>query len=82
MRLTLNVPGSRSFIGEILLREGWINQDELTDALVEQRALGNRKRLGTILMERGLISAAQFMQALSKQLTPVRYFGEKIGDRL
>lgn len=78
MRLTLNVPGSRSFLGEILMREGWINQDELTDALVEQRALGSRKRLGTILMERGLISAAQFMAALSKQLTPVRYFGDKV----
>jgi SOS response regulatory protein OraA/RecX len=77
VRLTINVPGSRPFLGEILIREGWIDQEELTEALVEQRAQGSRKRLGTILMERGRITAAQFMAALSKQLTPVRYFGDR-----
>jgi hypothetical protein len=75
VRLSLNIPGQRRKLGEILVEESFITEEELKAALAEQRVTASRRRLGTLLMERGLISAAQFMLALSTQLTVVRPFG-------
>lgn len=53
-------------IGEYLLEGGFINQEELDKALEHQRANGSR--LGNTLVDMGVISEADWMQALGMQL--------------
>ena len=53
-------------IGEFLLEGGFINQEQLQVALEHQRANGSR--LGDTLVELGVISEENWMQALGMQL--------------
>ena len=77
MKLSLNVPGQRRQIGEILVHLGILTEEELKSALSEQRRTRSRQRLGTLLMERGYITKQQFMMALSHQMTVVHHYGER-----
>ena len=70
MKLSIDI-GQRRKLGEILLEENIISEDMLKAALAEQKLAKDNPRLGTILMDRGVISPVQFMRALSKQLTTV-----------
>lgn len=66
----LEVKPTRSFrrpsLGEILVRSGTIDGDELEVAL--QRARQIRRPLGTVLVELGLATEKDVTQALSRQL--------------
>ena len=77
MRLSLEIPGQRRQLGEILLEKSFVTEDALRSALESQRGLRSTKRLGTLLMEWGLISREQFMAALTMQLTVVKRFGHE-----
>ncbi len=55
-------------LGEVLVDKGVITEAELRDALAEQQRQG-RKRLGTILLERDLISEEQLQATLSLLLS-------------
>lgn len=51
-------------IGEVLLDEGMLTQDELDKALADQRASG--EMLGKLLVDRGVVTNASLVQALAK----------------
>ena len=55
-------------LGSILLQLGSVSQDQLDQALSEQRRKNNTKRLGEILVEMRMISEQSLLVALSKQL--------------
>jgi len=61
-RAGAKIPG----LGDLLLREGMITQQNLDEALAEQR--DTRERLGEILYRRGRISRPDLLRALSDQL--------------
>jgi hypothetical protein len=69
LKLSLEIPGQRRLLGEILLEEKLITQDVLDAVLQTQKVA--KSRLGTLLMELGLLTPTQFMRVLSKQLTVV-----------
>ena len=52
-------------LGDLLVREGLVSQDNLTRALAEQKA--SNERLGSILVRLNLISEDQLVAFLSKQ---------------
>ncbi len=54
-------------LGEILLKEGLINPDQLVKALELQKK-GSQDAVGTILFKLGVISERELVQSLSKQL--------------
>ncbi len=56
-----NVP-----IGQILLESGYINKQQLEDALVKQKETG--KKLGDMLLDLGYVSETQLAHALSQRL--------------
>jgi D-sedoheptulose 7-phosphate isomerase len=56
----------RKKIGEYLLEGGFITQEQLNQALEHQQANGSR--LGSILVEMGIISEEDWMEALGMQL--------------
>ena len=74
MKLSLDIPGNRRKIGEILVEKRLITEDQLNMALALQRLTGSNQRLGTLLVEQGTITRADFMKALTKQLGVVRGF--------
>ena len=53
-------------IGEILIEQGSITQEQLKDALKQQKGHG-KKRLGEVLIEMGVITEADVVVALSTQ---------------
>ncbi len=52
-------------LGEILVEKGLVTQDQLEDALKEQKF--TKEFLGTILLRRKLITEEDFLKALSEQ---------------
>lgn len=54
-------------IGELLLREKKITAKQLEEALAEQRRLGGRPKIGTILVQRGFVDEKILLSFLSKQ---------------
>ena len=62
MAIIKNVP-----IGQILVENGFINEKQLSEALVKQRA-SEGKMLGDVMLEMGLVSETQLAQALSIRL--------------
>jgi len=61
----LYVPDARQQLGALLLRDGVLTVEQLEWALVEKESSG--KRLGEILVERGLAPGATVAQALAEQ---------------
>jgi len=62
----MNAPPKKQKIGDALLSQGVINADQLTRALVEQRATG--KMLGQILMDQGVVNGSTLVQVLGQNL--------------
>ena len=62
MAIIKNVP-----IGTILVENGFINNQQLEEALMQQRSSGG-KMLGDVMLEMGLVSETQLAQALSIRL--------------
>ena len=54
-------------IGEILIEQGFINKQQLEEALAAQKKSGG-KMLGDVMLEMGLVSESQLAQALSIRL--------------
>jgi len=53
-------------LGEVIVERGLVTQDQLEDALLEQRF--THKRLGTILVDRGFVSEPDLTDALVDQI--------------
>ncbi|HEX4793485.1 MAG TPA: ATPase, T2SS/T4P/T4SS family [Humisphaera sp.] len=62
----MNLGGKRTRIGEALLREGAVSQEQLTKALAEQKASG--RMLGELLVEQGVISGTTLVHVLARTL--------------
>ena len=56
---------SMSALGQFLLEQRWLQEDELADALRIQQEVGGR--LGTSLIERGYLSEELLLRALAEQ---------------
>src|SRR5712692_9718853 len=71
-------------LGQLFVERGLITQEELEDALVEQRETS--KRLGTILVSRGLVSGPELTSVLVDQLgmelTKESGFGSGLWDEI
>jgi general secretion pathway protein E/type IV pilus assembly protein PilB len=67
-------------LGDLLIAEGLITQEQLEHALQEQKNSGFSKKLGEVLVEEGMVSHKEMALLLSKQLKIdfVDLFGEKI----
>jgi DNA repair exonuclease SbcCD ATPase subunit len=53
-------------LGELIVERGLITQEDLEDALLEQRI--THKRLGTILIDKGIVTAQQLTDSLVDQI--------------
>lgn len=53
-------------LGEILLQQGLLSEQQLQDALAEQKKSG--RRLGRVFVEKGFVSEEQISTALARQL--------------
>jgi len=64
-------------IGEILIEQGAIENDQLALALEKQKESKNSQRLGEILIEMGIVSEADLVVALTTQYSfaylPLKY---------
>ncbi|MDD4899798.1 MAG: ATPase, T2SS/T4P/T4SS family [Candidatus Omnitrophica bacterium] len=60
-----------SKIGEILIKKGWLTQQQLTEALEEGRKTG--EIIGKILLRKNMVTQAQFLEALAEQLSLTFY---------
>lgn len=67
-------------LGDILVEDGLISEEQLEHALKIQKELNFTKKLGEILVDEGYITQKDFLKVLSKQLNIdfVDLFGEKI----
>lgn len=67
-------------LGDLLISEGLITQQQLEHALQEQKNSGFSKKLGEVLVDEGMISHKEMALLLSQQLKIdfVDLFGEKI----
>jgi general secretion pathway protein E/type IV pilus assembly protein PilB len=67
-------------LGDLLISEGLITQDQLEHALRQQKESNFTKKLGEVLVEEGMVSHKEMALLLSKQLNIdfVDLFGEKI----
>lgn len=55
-------------IGDVLIEEGIITEEQLKTALEHQKNSGSGKKIGDVLLELGYVSEIQFIQCLSKRL--------------
>jgi len=65
-------------LGTVLVKMGFITEEDLTGVLGKQIQLSQKKRIGEVLMEQGLISEQQLMQGLAEQ----QKTGEQLGKCL
>jgi hypothetical protein len=57
--------GNRRKLGELLVEEGFLSEEQLADALAEAQAGG--RRLGAVLVERGILSGPALANVLADQ---------------
>ncbi len=57
--------GHRLRLGELLIRQGALIEEQLKEALVKQAADGNKMLLGEVLLQAGVCKEEQIMQALA-----------------
>ncbi len=62
----MTAPGKRVRVGEALVEEGVLSEDQLAEALILQKSKG--LRLGELLVSEGMISPAGLVRALAKWL--------------
>ena len=55
-------------IGDILVEKGFLTQDQLLEALKEQKESNFSKKLGQIFIEKGYIEEKEFIELLAEQL--------------
>ncbi len=67
-------------LGDLLIEEGLINQEQLDLALKIQKEINYSKKLGQILIDEGFVTQKDLLKVLSKQLGYefVDLYGEKI----
>jgi general secretion pathway protein E/type IV pilus assembly protein PilB len=67
-------------IGDVLIEQGYITQDQLMKALEKQKQLNFTKKLGEIFVEEGYLTDKELLKTLSKQLNVdfVDLYGEDI----
>lgn len=67
-------------LGDILVKDGLITEEQLQNALKIQKEINFTKKLGEILIDEGYITEKDLLKALSRQLNIefVDLFGEKI----
>ena len=67
-------------LGDLLIQEGLLSEEQLQEALKIQKESGYTKKLGQILVEEGYVNQKDLLKALSKQLGLefVDLYGEKI----
>ena len=67
-------------LGDLLIEQGYITQEQLTSALEKQKELNFTKKLGEIFIDEGYISQKELLKMLATQLKIdfVDLFGEKI----
>lgn len=58
--------GNRIRVGDLLVQKGYITEDQLTDALEQQRE--RKAKLGEVLIESGLVTEEQFSSVICAQL--------------
>ena len=58
--------GNKLRLGEALVEEGVISQEQLSRALAEQKATG--RMLGEMLVEKGLLNGPIMLRVLARQL--------------
>ncbi|MBN8644837.1 MAG: type II/IV secretion system protein [Planctomycetes bacterium] len=59
-------PSQRRFqLGDVLIGKGLLTQEQLDQALTEQRTGGNNRLLGEVLVEMGFVTEAQVMECLA-----------------
>jgi len=58
--------GEKKRIGELLVAQGWVQQEDLDAALAEQSRLGGR--VGALLVEKGILGEQTLLEVLSGQL--------------
>jgi serine/threonine protein kinase len=64
-KLPSNAPGPRGRLGELLIADGLLTEEDLQRALAEQRQSG--KLLGRVLLELGLVAHADLLAAVAMQ---------------
>jgi len=62
----MTVTAKKIRIGEVLVEEGIVTEDTLTEVLAEQKRTG--KRLGEMLVDQGLVTVEEILCALGKRL--------------
>ena len=67
MLITSPAEGSTPRLGELLVRKGFISEDQLASALTEARA--TRELLGLVLIRDGMIFEEELARTLSEQLS-------------
>lgn len=70
-RQLLRIRWCRTKLGKILVSKGYVTEDELKEALLEQRL-----RIGEVLLQAGRITAQQLNQSLDYQKRVSRKLGE------
>jgi len=55
-------------LGDLLVYEGLISEEQLQNALAVQKASGFSKKLGEVLIEEGYVTGKELLKILSKQL--------------
>ncbi len=57
---------STSSFGSLVLKRGWITDDQLRRAVIDQKS--SKKKLGEVLIEQGLLTPEQVAEVLAEQL--------------
>lgn len=60
------VINSQTQLGQLLVRQGAVTQDQIQQALTEQREAGHQQLLGEILVQKGYCSDSQIARALAQ----------------
>ena len=62
----VQITGERLRLGDVLVEQNVITEDQLKDALVAQRESGNKKLLGEVLVQLGYSTEDEIMDALAR----------------
>ncbi len=69
------IAGKQKKLGECLVEQQVLNEEDLNVALIYQKAQPEKK-IGTVLRELGLVSSLDFMEALTSKMQVVKGYTE------
>ena len=73
--------GRRLQLGQLLIRQGALTEEQLTEALDQQRENGNKMLLGEVLLKSGVCKEEQIMEALATAYdVPFARISPKVAD--